>query len=130
MNLFPLVSVDPKEIKEFLETTITINKETAGLGLGIVGGSDTYLVRKCSRAFMDFYCINLRLQRSMVVRQCKNNINLSKNGSDFNGTKNFKHKLEKEWRLKRVYFNNLKLPRIQSPRRNLSALCRHVHLKK
>ena len=44
--------------------------------------------------------------------------------------KNFKHKLEKEWRLKRVYFNNLKLPRIQSPRRNLSALCRHVHLKK
>ena len=36
---------------------------------------------------MDFYCINLRLQRSMVVRQCKNNINLSKNGSDFNGTK-------------------------------------------
>jgi len=35
--------VDPKEINEFVETTITINKETAGLGLGIVGGSDTYL---------------------------------------------------------------------------------------
>lgn len=87
VNLFRLDSVDPKEIKEFVETTVTINKETAGLGLGIVGGSDTYLVRKCSRAFMDFYCINLRLQRSMVVRQCKNNINLSKNGSDFNGTK-------------------------------------------
>jgi len=78
VNLFPLDSVDPKEIKEFVETTITINKETAGLGLGIVGGSETYLVRKCSRAFTEFYCINLWLQRRMVVRQCTNNINLSK----------------------------------------------------
>ncbi|KAL9951870.1 hypothetical protein ACROYT_G044609 [Oculina patagonica] len=34
---------NPAEIKEFVETTITIEKETAGLGLGIVGGSDTYL---------------------------------------------------------------------------------------
>lgn len=34
---------DPKKIKEFVETTITIEKETAGLGIGIVGGSDTYL---------------------------------------------------------------------------------------
>ena len=29
-----------------METTITLTKETAGLGLGIVGGSDTYLVGK------------------------------------------------------------------------------------
>ena len=32
------------QIKEFGETTITIEKETTGLGLGVVGGSDTYLV--------------------------------------------------------------------------------------
>ena len=44
--LFSLDSGDPKKIKEFVETTITIEKETAGLGLGVVGGSDTYLVRK------------------------------------------------------------------------------------
>lgn len=31
------------QIKEFAETTITIEKETTGLGLGVVGGSDTYL---------------------------------------------------------------------------------------
>lgn len=31
------------QIKEFVETTITIEKETTGLGLGVVGGSDTYL---------------------------------------------------------------------------------------
>ena len=46
LSLFSLDSGDPKKIKEFVETTITIEKETAGLGLGIVGGSDTYLVRK------------------------------------------------------------------------------------
>jgi len=43
VNLFPFDSGDPKKIKEFVETTITIEKETTGLGLGIVGGSDTYL---------------------------------------------------------------------------------------
>lgn len=32
-----------QQIKDFVETTITIEKETTGLGLGIVGGSDTYL---------------------------------------------------------------------------------------
>lgn len=32
-----------KDIKTFTETTIAIIKETAGLGLGIVGGTDTYL---------------------------------------------------------------------------------------
>lgn len=36
----------PAEIKEFAETTISIEKETTGFGLGIVGGFDTYLVRK------------------------------------------------------------------------------------
>jgi len=49
VNLFPFDSGDPNKIKEFVETTITIEKETAGLGLGIVGGSDTYLVSKYSR---------------------------------------------------------------------------------
>ena len=44
--LISFYKADPSEIKEFVETTITIEKETAGLGLGIVGGSDTYLVRK------------------------------------------------------------------------------------
>ena len=37
-------SGNPPEIKRSTETTITIEKQTAGLGLGIVGGSDTYLV--------------------------------------------------------------------------------------
>jgi len=32
-----------KETKQSTEITVTIDKETAGLGLGIVGGSDTYL---------------------------------------------------------------------------------------
>ena len=39
------------EIKEFTETTITIEKEAAGLGLGVVGGSDTFLVRTVSKSF-------------------------------------------------------------------------------
>lgn len=56
VNLFPLDSDDPKEIKEFVETTITIEKETAGLGLGIVGGSDTYLVGKYSRFLFLYGC--------------------------------------------------------------------------
>lgn len=34
------------EAKESIQTSIVIEKETAGLGLEIVGGSDTYLVRK------------------------------------------------------------------------------------
>lgn len=38
-----LTKDDPTKIKPFTETTITLTKETAGLGLGIVGGSDTYL---------------------------------------------------------------------------------------
>ena len=38
------------EIKEFTETTITIEKEAAGLGLGVVGGSDTFLVRTISKS--------------------------------------------------------------------------------
>ena len=40
------------EIKEFTETTISIEKEAAGLGLGVVGGSDTFLVRTVSK------CVN------------------------------------------------------------------------
>ena len=39
------------EIKESTETTVTIQKEAAGLGLGIVGGSDTFLVRKVPKKF-------------------------------------------------------------------------------
>ena len=39
------------EIKEFTETTITIEKEATGLGLGVVGGSDTFLVRTVSKCF-------------------------------------------------------------------------------
>lgn len=39
------------EIKEFTDTTITIEKEAAGIGLGVVGGSDTFLVRTVSKCF-------------------------------------------------------------------------------
>ncbi len=46
---------NPAEIKEFVETTITIEKETAGLGLGIVGGSDTYLVRRHYNIYIDSF---------------------------------------------------------------------------
>lgn len=43
------------QIKEFVETTITIEKETTGLGLGVVGGSDTYLVWELLEEVHDYY---------------------------------------------------------------------------